>query len=250
VADEWKRVSHPRVDQFVTNLLTPFLIGLAGSLHCMGMCAPLVVAASRSGKNAITRNLHYNLGRILTYGMLGSIASFIGAGFYLAGLQQWVSVIAGLSMLAIGILSIRIATPAYVQGFLFRFSNALKSKFQKLLNKRNLFATLLMGMINGLLPCGMTLVAIGYCLTLPGPTNGFLSMVLFGLGTLPAMVGFASITRFIVNRLRINYSTLQAGLIIVCAIMLIARGVWPPVTSAIQPGKNAGIVICGTPPAF
>ena len=225
--------------------LTPFLIGLAGSLHCVGMCSPLVMAASRAGNKTIFRNLQYNLGRILTYGILGSMVSLVGGGLYLAGLQQWISIVTGLLLLSIGIMSIRIALPGYVQVLLVRSSNALKGHFQRLLNKRNVFATVLLGMINGLLPCGMTLLAMGYCVTLAGPWEGFFAMILFGVGTLPAMVGFASITKSVVSKLRIKYSTLQAGLIIVCAVLLIARGIWLNEISNSHSSGNGEVVVCG-----
>src|SRR5205085_12174579 len=108
---------------------------------------------------------------------------------------------------------------ASMQGALLRCSGILKNHFQELLNRRNVFTTVLLGMINGLLPCGMTLLAMGYCITLAGPWEGFFAMVLFGVGTFPAMIGFASITKVLVSKLRINYSSLQAGLIILSAIL-------------------------------
>jgi uncharacterized protein len=225
-------------------LLAPFLLGLASSLHCIGMCSPLVMAVSKTGGHANIRNLLYNLGRILTYGVLGSIVSFAGRGFHMAGLQQWVSILAGLAMLALVLINIRIGVPAFLQRRIFQISNFLKSRFRQTLNNRTEFGVVMLGMINGVLPCGMTLVALGYCVTLPGPWSGFIAMLLFGLGTLPAMVGFAAIIKALVSRLKIQYSTLQAGLIIACAIMLIGRGFWISETSGGHVTGNTGIVDC------
>lgn len=229
----------------MTTLLAPFLIGLAGSLHCIGMCSPLAMAAGRAGRNAVFRNLQYNLGRILTYGILGSVVSFAGRGLQLAGLQQWVSIVAGVTLLGIGITNVRVTSPAYIQSSVIRFSNILKDHFRQLLNSRNTFGTVMLGMINGLLPCGMTLVAMGYCVTLAGPWDGFFAMILFGAGTLPAMLGIASIARSALGRLRIRYNKLQAGLIIICAIILIGRGMWNDHASKESATGEDEIVVCG-----
>ena len=230
----------------MTTLLTPFVIGLAGSLHCIGMCSPLAMAVSRTGRNAIFRNLLYNFGRVLTYGVFGIIVSFAGRGLYMAGLQQWVSIIAGLAMLGIALSSTRIVTPAFMQRRILQLTNSLKNQFRQTLNNRNESSLVLLGMINGLLPCGMTLIALGYCVTLPGPWNGFSAMLLFGLGTLPAMVGFTAIIKSIVSRLKIRYSTLQTGLLIACAMLLIGRGISSGEASGGHVTGNTGIVVCGS----
>jgi sulfite exporter TauE/SafE len=229
----------------VTTLLAPFVIGLAGSLHCIGMCSPLAMAVSKTGKNALFRNLQYNLGRILTYGVLGSAAGFAGSGLHLAGVQRWVSIAAGLMLVAIVLANVRVNTPLFVQRVILRFSNNLKVQFRQLLNTRNAFGTALLGAINGLLPCGLTLVALGYCATLAGPSEGFYAMLFFGLGTLPAMVGAAAITRSLVGMLKISYDKLQSGLLILCAILLIGRGIWHHQSLNNSEAKG-DIIVCGS----
>src|SRR3954471_14505371 len=105
--------------------VAPFLIGLASSLHCIGMCSPLVIAVSRPGKNAIFRNLEYNAGRIVTYALLGAIVSFIGKGFSIVGIQQWVSIGTGIGILFIGLTSMRITAPVFVTGSIGKFTSSL-----------------------------------------------------------------------------------------------------------------------------
>jgi sulfite exporter TauE/SafE len=209
------------------------------------MCSPLVMTATGTGKRAIVRNLQYNFGRILTYGIMGSAVSFLGKGLHVAGLQQWVSILAGLTLLTIAVLNIQVAIPAYVQGRISRSTNILRNNFRPLLSRRDAFATTLLGMINGILPCGMTLIALGYCITLPGPIDGFIAMLVFGAGTLPAMIGFAAIVKSIVGRFNISYSTLQSTLIIACAFLLIGRGVWESRMGHDDVNGNPEIVVCG-----
>ncbi|MEI9921356.1 MAG: sulfite exporter TauE/SafE family protein [Bacteroidota bacterium] len=198
--------------------VTPFLIGLAGSLHCIGMCGPLAAVAN-GGKNVV-----YNIGRIFTYGVLGSLVSIIGTGLNMIGVQQWVSIVLGICILVVAIANIHLVAPSFVVKFIVH----LRSKFKL----RPIFS----GMINGLLPCGMTLVALGYCTTVNGPLEGFSSMIIFGLGTLPAMLSFSLIAKSITRKL----PNIQTALMIVSAIILIGRGVY--VTAhEIHPG----IVVCG-----
>jgi sulfite exporter TauE/SafE len=216
--------------------LTPFLIGLAGSIHCIGMCNPLVMAVSGTGKKAVYRNLTYNAGRILTYGLLGAIVSFVGLGLSIAGLQHGVSVVTGIVILIVGIANIRVAAPSFVNQRLIRLVGMIKMKFQ--LN------TLLMGMVNGLIPCGMTLVALGYCVTLEWPADGFIAMASFGLGTMPAMFGISSILKKAVSMLSISYRSIQTTLLILSGIILIGRGA---LNYDAHPAHKTeeGIVVCG-----
>lgn len=229
----------------MSTLLAPFLIGLAGGLHCIGMCSPLAMAVIGTRRNAFFRNLQYNLGRMLTYGTLGSIVGFAGSGLHLVGLQQWVSIGVGLILLAVGITNVRIAAPAIAQGHIFKLSNILKNQFRQVLNNRTAFGTVLLGMINGLLPCGMTLVALGYCITLGSPTDGFLAMLFFGLGTLPVMVGFVSLTCTVIGKVKVSYKTIQSVLMIASAIILIGRGIWSHEEGPNgRSGDNDEIVVC------
>jgi sulfite exporter TauE/SafE len=203
------------------------------------------MTATGTGKSAVLRNLQYNFGRILTYGIMGSAVSSLGKGLHVAGLQQWVSILVGLTLLTIAVLNIHVAIPAYLQRQISRSTNFLRNNFHPLLSRRDAFATILLGMINGLLPCGMTLIALGYCITLPGPMDGFIAMLVFGAGTLPAMIGFAAIVKSIVGRFNISYSTLQSTLIIVCAFLLIGRGVWKSRVGHDDVNGSPEIVVCG-----
>ena len=83
-------------------LLTAFMLGFAGSLHCAGMCGPIVLAMPVVGTNAVTQSigrLAYNGGRIVTYGILGVIFGSVGQMLSMVGVQRWVSVGAGALIL-------------------------------------------------------------------------------------------------------------------------------------------------------
>jgi sulfite exporter TauE/SafE len=229
--------------------LPAFIIGLAGSLHCIGMCSPLVMAISGSGRNAIVRNLQYNFGRLVTYGILGCIISLAGKGLHFTGLQQVISIAFGVALLIIAITNTAIAIPAFLRTPITNISITLKNLFARVL-RQNTHGVLMLGMINGLLPCGMTLIALAYCVTLPSSTDGLLAMLCFGLGTLPGMVGFAATTKYVVSILGVRFGKLRSALIIGCAVILIGRAVWTGdhvSDHSIQSTASEDVVVCGDP---
>src|SRR6202012_1275564 len=76
-----------------------FLIGLFGSVHCIGMCGPLAFAVpsfDRRWWRVVLDKISYNAGRIITYSFLGLIIGLLGRQLWLAGLQQGVSIVSGL----------------------------------------------------------------------------------------------------------------------------------------------------------
>jgi uncharacterized protein len=222
-------------------LLTPFLIGLAGSLHCIGMCGPLSSVVTNGGRKPLLKKLYYNTGRIVTYGLLGAIISFMGGITALFGIQSWASWIVGISMLLIGLTGFRIPTPGFIARPLAALSGILKARVAVLLNMKSSYGVIAMGMINGLLPCGMTWVALAYCVTLQWPLDGFISMTMFGLGTVPAMIGFPTLVSQLTTRFHVSFRSVQTMLLIVSGCLLIARTFTPETTT-----KENEIIICGT----
>src|SRR5678815_4044079 len=139
-------------------LWTAFILGLVGSLHCAGMCGPLVLALPATGgatsSGLLGRGL-YNLGRIITYCILGAVFGLIGHTLSLAGLQRWLSLGAGAAILIGLAASSRYALNTPVT----RGAAWLKSGFAKLLPKRTHVSIVFLGLLNGLLPCGLVYAA-------------------------------------------------------------------------------------------
>jgi sulfite exporter TauE/SafE len=198
-----------------------FLVGLAGSVHCVGMCSPLAFAATRLSPKVIANRTFYNAGRILTYGVLGAGVGALGA---LAGLTQYELVIGGalgilfllLGLTGTSLIRIPILSPA-----LYRLTSWLKDIFISQVRSKGSLAMFSMGVINGLLPCGLTYFALTYCIILPNAQEGFLFMTLFGAGTLPAMVGVPLLAERIVRGLSLRRVT--SGMMIVLGLLLLVR---------------------------
>lgn len=224
---------------------TALVLGLTGSLHCAGMCSPLAMAVT-SRKPFMWHKLIYNTGRVITYGLLGVLATSFGSLFSLTAYQGVLSFLMGAIFLLMGIGAISGVNIPFFTTAISRLTNKLKQLFGFWLYKKTAGAVFVMGMLNGLLPCGLTYLALTYCFILPTATEGFMFMLLFGVGTWPVMVGFnwlmglgfTSITRY--------YNRIAMISFVVVGIWLMARVfVLHPASHVAVSGETlAGEVIC------
>ncbi|WP_051203821.1 sulfite exporter TauE/SafE family protein [Hugenholtzia roseola] len=167
-----------------------FLLGLLGSTHCLGMCAPLVLAFGKSNnQNGIFSNLLYNLGRLLTYTSMGLVVGWIGKAVLFAEWQPYVAVLMGLLMVLIGIFSINLDTwVAKLSLMRYLFAQVQKGIGAVLKQKTQLFSFLFLGVLNGFLPCGLVYMGLMGAVAAGDSTQGALYMLFFGLGTFPLMM--------------------------------------------------------------
>jgi sulfite exporter TauE/SafE len=201
---------------------TAFLLGLVGSLHCAVMCGPLVLAVGNvpcARHPFATSRFVYNLGRLATYCLIGLLFGAVGKTFILAGVQRWLSLAAGAAILIGLLLSTRFAlrTPSA------KLVLNLKSLFNRVLQRRTLASQFLLGAFNGLLPCGLVYVAAAGAATTLSPIGGALHMAVFGVGTLPMMLGLGIAS----NRLRfisLRFQKMVPICVTLVAMLLLLRG--------------------------
>lgn len=204
-------------------LWTAFLLGLVGSLHCAGMCGPLALALPATGQGAsgyLLGRVAYNLGRVTTYAFLGALFGLLGMTFVLTGLQRWASLVAGAAILLGLAASSRYALNTPV----LTLVGWLKKGFAQLLRKRTLVSLLCLGVLNGLLPCGLVYVACAGAVAAGGCINGMEYMVAFGLGTIPMMLGIALAGKKLQFSLRLRWQRVIPVCLVVLAALLILRG--------------------------
>jgi sulfite exporter TauE/SafE len=222
-------------------LTTALILGFAGSLHCIGMCSPLAIAVTTRGEGGMAKRIFYNAGRIFMYSVLGAIVSTVGA-MLPASFQYAISIILGVSLLLIALTKSNFSLPGLA--FVYRITNFLKTRFSQLLQKRNYAAIFGMGILNGLLPCGLTFLALTSCITLDGPLGGFVFMAAFGLGTLPVMLGMISVIPFFTQRLKFNLSSFVTVMQIAAGCLLIVRVLLIDVSGHITTAGVDSITIC------
>lgn len=188
----------------LASLYVPMLLaGLAGSMHCMAMCGPLLIAFGqvfRPLEGGGTQRAHplwldfagYHLGRIWTYGLLGLLAGSASERLRVVafdlGLRRPLSLL--LAILLLG--SAGFLVMGKHGASLLRTDCGLKrlrgvAWFQALLHKRGLSSRFLLGAILGLLPCGLVYAMLIVAATMPSPLHSGLAMLAFGTGTLPAL---------------------------------------------------------------
>ncbi len=207
-------------------LLAAFLLGLLGSFHCLGMCGPLILAFPPAKQNTfrqLGKNLIYNTGRIATYVVLGLLFGFLGKSLHVAGLQSWVSVLCGVLMLLIVLLPLLLGRKG--NSFFAAFGmNRFVSVMQQLLKSKSPWAFFLIGLFNGLLPCGLVYVALAASLATGNTVSAVLFMLFFGLGTIPMLFAVVFAGNFLKLRFRNAIQKIIPFLICFAAVLLILRG--------------------------
>lgn len=204
-------------------LWTAFLLGLVGSAHCAGMCGPLALALPATGNTRATflaGRVLYNLGRLVTYATLGALFGLLGQSFAFAGFQQWISLAAGAAIL-IGLLAssrFALGLPAVTA------VGWLKSSFSKLLQQRSLGSVFLLGLLNGLLPCGLVYAAVAGATATGSFLGGALAMLAFGLGTVPMMLGFSLAGPRLHTLLRFRLQRFMPASLVLVGVLLVLRG--------------------------
>jgi sulfite exporter TauE/SafE len=204
-------------------LWTAIILGFAGSFHCMGMCSPLAMAVTNLSTKVFLSRLIYNTGRIVTYGILGSIVASTGLIFPMIKYQNLLSIMLGLALLIFGLAGVSIVKIPFVTSALGNFSLFLKGLFSKWLQKKSHLSTFAIGSLNGILPCGLSFLALTYCVMLSGPFDGFMFMSAFGFSTLPVMLGFTTAFSWMVSRFNLRIKSLTTGMMILSGLLLIGR---------------------------
>jgi sulfite exporter TauE/SafE len=210
-----------------------FAIGLFGSVHCVAMCGSIAGALALSLPPECRRSLDclarflaaYNLGRVASYTVAGGVGGFIGSALSGALLFPWTHeaprILASVVVILVGL---------YLTGWvpqlkqMDRLGSPLWQRLEplgrRLLPVRRLWNAFLYGTLWGWLPCGLVYYALVLTLASANAAHGALFMLLFGLGTLPAVAGVGTAAGWLTALARNRYWQGTAGLLLVAAGIL------------------------------
>lgn len=209
------------------DFITPLTIGLIGSFHCLGMCGPIVVALPLKNNNLFSKiagAVLYNSGRVVTYSILGILFGLLGQGIHMAGFQQWTSILLGAAMI-VSVLFPFVFREKITIGNLFTgFSARLITRLRKLFTDRSYFSLLMIGLLNGLLPCGLVYVAIAGAIGSGTILNGAIFMMLFGIGTIPLLLVATLASDAIGQRVRSKMQKVVPYFVFLLGVIFILRG--------------------------
>ncbi|HEU4385607.1 MAG TPA: sulfite exporter TauE/SafE family protein [Anaeromyxobacteraceae bacterium] len=215
--------------------LTTGLLGGFG--HCLGMCGPLVgglalaTGPRLSARAALSAQAVYHLGRVTTYGAVGAamglFGSFVDVAGRLAGAQRVASAAAGLFMIAMGLGAAGIA--GWARRLEARAADRVVAAVRGLLEGGGPGRLYPMGLLLGLLPCGLSYsIFVGSAAT-GAPVPGMLLALAFGLGTAPALLLAGAAAAALSQRLR-GWLYRAGGLLVVAmGVLFVLRGLgrWP-----------------------
>lgn len=224
----------------ISNLLLAFVTGLISSFgHCLGMCGgivaiyaarqPALAGTNRPGlgtRVAMLAPLH--VGRILTYTLLGALIGFAGSLLdQVGGLMGWqgaFSVLVGIAMILVALSLMGILPPVEVALASITGNASPMKKMRGLFGQRSVWSTLGLGILWGFLPCGLVFAMLVLAASTQTFWGGALTMVAFGLGTVPTLLGFGLAANLLSPQLRGRLQFFAGLLIVAFAMQTILRG--------------------------
>ena len=205
-----------------------FLMGLIGSVHCIGMCGPLVMAlpiAKQTNFQKWQSILLYHAGKISSYTILGILLGLFGSQLPLYGVQENLSIVMG-SIMLLYVVYVFVNKPIFIPSFL-QFNllyTFIVKKMGLLFKSKNRAVFYFIGILNGLLPCGMIYVALTSALATQNILQGGLIMTFFGIGTMPALIMVAVGGQYFGINIRKKIQNLLPIFIFTVGVLLILRG--------------------------
>ena len=230
-------------------LLAAFITGLVGSLHCLGMCGPIALALPRKSSALaviLPGRLLYNMGRVMTYTLLGGLAGLIGHSAQLAGFQQSLSIILGIALLLLALFSVNAEKRFFSIPAVERGMGKLRAQLGKYFGNPAPGNFLAIGLLNGLLPCGFVYLALAGALAQGHVVDSMTFMAFFGLGTIPMMLGISVLGGKMPQALKSKVRPFLTAFAVAFALLLIVRGLGlgipyiSPATPSVEVAEGCG----------
>lgn len=226
----------------LSNLTLAFITGIISSFgHCLGMCGGIVAiysarqaaltSASGSKPGLLSRIISFlplHIGRITTYTFLGALIGLAGSLLdQVGGMVGWqgvFSILVGIAMILVSLSLMGILPPIEVALTSVRGGSSPMGRMRSLFGKRSFLSSLTLGILWGFLPCGLVFAMLVVAARAQSIWGGALTMLAFGLGTVPTLLGFGLAANLLGPKLRGRLQMFAALLIMLFAIQTILRG--------------------------
>ena len=208
-------------------LYSAFIFGLISSFHCVGMCGPIAMMLPVDRNNEakkVTQIITYHLGKLSAYGILGVVFGILGRSFYLAGMQQQLSIIVGVLMIVVALVPEKVFAKYNFSKPVYKIISKVKSNLGQQFKNKSYKSLFTIGLLNGFLPCGMVYVAIFGAIAMQSISLGIAYMLLFGIGTIPMLTAVIYITNLISFSMRGTLQKIIPVVAVVIGILFIIRG--------------------------
>ncbi len=208
-------------------LVSAFILGLLGSLHCVGMCGPIAfmlpVDRSNSFKKVSQIGI-YHFGRLLAYSIIGLVFGLVGKSLYIFGIQQQLSIFIGIIMIVVVLLPHKTIGKYNLSKPIYKLVSKVKSSLGKALKKKTADTFLTIGFLNGFLPCGLVYMAVFGSIATGNLLEGSLYMVLFGVGTIPLMTTAIYLGKFLNSTIKQRIQKAIPVFVVIIGVLFILRG--------------------------
>ncbi|WP_298302605.1 sulfite exporter TauE/SafE family protein [Flavobacterium sp.] len=208
-------------------LYSALIFGLISSLHCIGMCGPIAMMLPVDRSNPTKKVIQimlYHLGRLSAYASLGLIFGILGKGFYMAGIQQHISIIVGILMIVIVLIPEQVFMKYNFSKPVYKLISNVKTSLGNQFKRKSPDALFTIGLLNGFLPCGLVYAALFGAIAMQNVTLGVTYMLLYGLGTIPMMSAVVYISNFLSIPIRSKMQKLIPVVTVIIGTLFILRG--------------------------
>lgn len=208
-------------------LYSAFIFGLISSFHCIGMCGPIAMMLPVERNNQakkVTQIITYHIGRLSAYATIGFVFGLLGKGFFLAGIQQNLSIFIGIAMILVVLIPEKVFAKYNFSKPVFKLISKIKTALGSQFRNKSYKSLFTIGLLNGFLPCGMVYVALFGAIAMQSESLGVLYMILFGLGTVPMMSSIVYINSFLTIPIRNKIQKVIPYVAVLIGCLFILRG--------------------------
>jgi len=208
-------------------LYSAFIFGLISSFHCVGMCGPIAMMLPVDRNNEakkVSQIITYHIGKLFAYGILGLIFGLLGKSFYLAGMQQQLSIIVGILMIIVALVPEKVFAKYNFSKPVYKIISKVKSNLGQQFKNKSYKSLFTIGLLNGFLPCGMVYVAIFGAIAMQSVSLGISYMLLFGIGTIPMLTAVIYLSNLISFSFRGTLQKIIPVVAVIIGMLFIIRG--------------------------